>query len=201
MKLVKKVYDHYINIDTPINNINIEKYNLYTVYLINCLINNNYFDWLLNQINLIKDFGSTIYIIAIISKLNENLFKKKVLNFFPNVNIICYSENEYEYRGILHVWNLGKIHNKKNDIILYFHSKGLTYHQSYDSNKNDNYNIILKDINKIKEIFTIFSKIDKVGFSSGGNGWIWYNFWYARGSYINQVEKPIKTNRRHYYED
>ena len=35
----------------------------------------------------------------------------------------------------------------------------------------------------------------------GGNGWIWYNFWYARGSYIKYVERPIKTYRRHYYED
>jgi hypothetical protein len=30
---------------------------------------------------------------------------------------------------------------------------------------------------------------------------VWYNFWYARGSYLNTVEQPIITERRHYYED
>jgi len=59
--------------------------------------------------------------------------------------------------------------------------------------KNDHYNIILKDIELIKEIFTIFPIIDKIGYCSGGIGWIWYNFWYVRGSYINKVEMPIKT--------
>ncbi len=30
---------------------------------------------------------------------------------------------------------------------------------------------------------------------------MWYNFWYARGSYLRTVEQPIVTTRRHYYED
>jgi len=132
---------------------------------------------------------------------NEYEFKKKILKIFPNVIIECYYENEFEYRCIKKIWELGQTYNKRNDILLYFHSKGVTHNLSYESNKNDKYNIILKDIELIKEIFTIFPKIDKIGYSSGGIGWLWYNFWYVRGSYINQVEKPIKTNRRHYYED
>lgn len=201
MKLVKKVYNHYVSVDTEIDINNSETYNLYSVYFINCLVNNNYSSWLINQINLIKGFNSTIYIIAIISKLDEVQFTTDVLKLFPGVNVLCFNENEYEYRGILKVWEIGQIHNKKNDIILYFHSKGVTHNPSYEMNRNDHYNIILKDINKIKEIFTIFPKIDKIGYSAGGIGWIWYNFWYVRGSYINNVEKPIKTERRHYYED
>jgi uncharacterized alpha/beta hydrolase family protein len=59
----------------------------------------------------------------------------------------------------------------------------------------------LKDYELIKEIYTIFPRIDKIGYSSGGIGWIWYNFWFARGSYIYNIEKPLKTKRRHYYED
>jgi len=201
MKLVKKVYNHYVSVDTEIDINNSENYNIYSVYFINCLVNNNYYSWLLNQINLIKEFNSTIYIIAIISKLDEAQFTTDVLKLFPGVNVLCFNENEYEYRGILKVWEIGQIHNNKNDIILYFHSKGVTHNPSYEMNRNDHYNIILKDIAKIKEIFTIFPKIDKIGYSAGGIGWIWYNFWYARGSYINNVEKPIKTDRRHYYED
>jgi hypothetical protein len=130
-------------------------------------------------------------------------FTQYVNNFFPNNTLIYdfYTDNEFEYRGILKVWEIGQIYSKSNDIILYFHSKGITHNKKYIFNKNDNYNIILKDINKIKEIFSIFPSIHKIGYSTGGIGWMWYNFWYARGSYINQVEKPIKTKRRHYYED
>jgi hypothetical protein len=173
------------------------------VYYINCLVNKNYFTWLANQINLVKNFNAPIYIVATISPSEEQNFRQKTFHLFPNNNITieCYYENEFEYRGILKAWELGQIHNTKNDIILYFHSKGVTRNSTYANNRNDNYNIILKNVHKIKEIFSIFTKIDKVGFSNSQLGWIWYNFWYARGSYINNVEKPIKTSRRWYYED
>jgi hypothetical protein len=206
--LVKKNYEHYVNknINLDINldknldkNLDI-KYNIYVVYFINCMVNNNYMEWLINQINLVKDFGE-IYIVATLYKNNEEKFRKDVLALFPKVGIECYYENEHEYRGILKVWELGRKFNNSNDIILYFHSKGVTRHRNYASTKDADYNIVLQDINKIKEIFTIFPSIDKVGFYSGGCGWLWVNFWYARGSYIYQVEKPLKTQRRHYYED
>ena len=201
--LVKKNYTHYVNVDInmQIDIDRVENYNLYIVYFINCLVNTNYMDWLVNQLNLVKDFGGTIYIVSTIVQSDEITFRQNVNKLFSNVNIECHYENEFEYRGILKVWELGQIHNNANDIILYFHSKGVTHNKSYKDNAKDSYNIILKDINRIKEIFTIFPQIDKIGYSSGGCGWIWYNFWYVRGSYINQVERPIKIDRRHYYED
>ena len=190
-----------------------QKYNLYIVYYINCLINPNYFDWVKHQLkymtNQVNDKNITeldkskIYIIATIKKSEEKHFIEKLNKFYPETifEIEFYPENEYEYQGIKKVWDLGQIYNNKNDIILYYHSKGISRNKTYESNKNDDYNIILKDIKKIFNIFNKFSDIDKIGYSYGGIGWIWYNFWYVRGSYINFVEKPIKTNRRHYYED
>jgi len=202
MILIKKDYEHYVNIDTEVNLSNhVIHYNIHIVYFINCLCNINYLDWLVNQINLVRYMNANIHIISVIPSSKENEFRQKVLQLFPNVIIECYYENEFEYRGILKVWQLGQTFYKTNDIILYFHSKGMTHAKSYEHNKNDNYNIILNDIHKIKEIFTVFPKIDKIGFFSGGCGWIWYNFWYVRGSYIHSVEKPLKTSRRHYYED
>lgn len=201
--LIKTNYEHYIDdsVEVCFDNYGKINYNIYIVYYINCDCNENWFTWLFNQINLVITMNSTIYIISTIQQSKESEFREKVLHYFPNVIIECYYENEYEYRGIKKIWELGQIHNKSNDILLYFHSKGITRHSSYEFNKDDNYNVILDDIEKIKEIFTIFPKIDKVGFVAGGIGWIWYNFWYVRGSYINNVEKPIKTTRRHYYED
>lgn len=203
MKIAKKQYVHYINnnINSNLQINNTETYNLHIVYYINCLVNANYFGWLKNQIEFVYHFGGTIYVIATLNQLEEENFRINCLKLFPHLIIECNYVNEYEYPGISKVWQLGQINNKHNDIILYFHSKGASHHTSYEFNINDVYNVILKDIHLIKEIFTIFPKIDKVGYSSGGIGWIWYNFWYARGNYINQLECPLKTTRRHYYED
>lgn len=203
MKIISQRYLHFIkNNENIVVNLSYERiYKLYIVYYINCFTNINYFDWLLNQIKMVYQFNGIIYIIATLNITEESQFKQKVTDIYPNVIIECTYVNEYEYPGILKVWELGQIHNKENDILLYFHSKGATHHKNYEGNRNDKYNIILKDIDKIKEIFTIFPSIDKIGYYSGGIGWIWYNFWYARGSYINMVEKPVKTQRRHYYED
>jgi hypothetical protein len=178
-------------------------YRLFVVYFINCYVNHNYFDWLKNQLIYVENLEAKIYIMATISKTEENNLKKSVIMLFPNekITIECNSDNEYEYPGILKVWEIGQQNYRSNDIILYFHSKGVTHFPEYKYNKNDNYNIILKDYNKIKHIFTKYDNIDKIGYSCGGIGWCWYNFWYVRGSYIKQVEKPIKTTRRHYYED
>lgn len=200
MKLVSRNYDHYINIPIKVDLTRHETYTFYTVYYINCELNKHYFEWLTNQLDFVKH--GKIYIIATISKKKEPGFRQRVLKLYPNVIIDCYYENEYEYRGILKVWELGQVHNKSTDIILYFHSKGLTRRERYKSfpPKHD-YTEILRDINKIKEIFDIFPTIDKIGIVSGTSGLMWYNFWYARGSYIYAVEQPIKTLRRHYYEE
>lgn len=203
MKIVQKKYTHCINDHVNIETImtNEINFNIHIVYYINCLTNTNYFDWLKNQIDMVYNYNGTIYIIATLVPSDESKFRNRVLSMYSNIIIECNYENQFEYPGILKVWELGQIHSSSNDIILYFHSKGVTHHANYNSNRNDSYNVILKDVDRIKEIFSIFPSIDKIGYFSGGGGWIWYNFWFARGSYINSVEKPIKTQRRHYYED
>jgi hypothetical protein len=202
MKTIKGKYIHYVNDNVEVSNdININ-YNIYIVYYINCVCNSNWISWAYNQLNLIKNMDAKqIHIIATLKKEEENFFRKKILEINSTAIIECYYENEFEYRGILKVYELGQIYDNPNDILLYFHSKGVTHHKSYESNMNDNYNIIFKNIDLIKEVFTLFPKIDKIGYSCGGIGWIWYNFWYVRGSYVKKLEIPIKTTRRHYYED
>ena len=43
--------------------------------------------------------------------------------------------------------------------------------------------------------------INKLGILSGGNGWLWFNFWIAKSSYLSKIEKPRMTKRAFYYED
>jgi len=204
MRTIQRNYTHCIDshVNIPVEIERREVYNIYIVYYINCLIQPNYMDWLLNQVSMITSFGAKeIHIVATIQDEKETSFRTECMSLFPGVILHCTSQNEFEYQGILKVWILSQMYNNKNDIFLYFHSKGMSRHPCYAYNKHDNYNVILRDINYIKEIFDIFPTIDKVGYFSGGIGWIWYNFWYARGSYLFCLERPIRTERRYYYED
>jgi hypothetical protein len=209
MLSIKHKYTHYLNIPTHVSPYKEIPYHFHIVYYINCQINPNYFDWLMNQIGMVWNNGgfaaATIYIIATISKEKQEEFIRDTLSLFPGVIIECHIENEYEYRPILKVWELGQIHNESTNIFLYFHSKGISHDTSYKSNtyvgSTHDYTNIIRELDRVKEVFTLFPKIDKVGYFAGGCGWIWFNFWYARGSYIHLLERPIRTERRHYYED
>lgn len=200
--VIKKEYEHYVGINTEVRVSNSENYSTKMVYYINCFVNPNYFDWILGHVPKVLNYESSkLYIIANIAKSEESKFRYDITKLYPNVTVEChYDQHEYEYRGILKVWELGQIHHSRNDIILYFHSKGVTRTDKF-TKVGGEHNAILEDFNRIKEIFSIFPSIDKIGLQAGGNGWIWCNFWFARGSYIVANEKPILTKRRHYYED
>ena len=198
MKLIKKKYEHYLNIDVDIDLDRVVDLNLYIVYFINCRLNKNYMEWVINDINLVKNYNAPIYLVATIEKESEENFRKEVLSLYPNINIECYYDLEFEYRGVLKTWELAQKYNQPNDIILYYMSRFITHYTNY---KERSYNSFIRDFDKVKEIFTIFPSIDKVGLSTGGYGWCWMNFWYARGSCLIQNEKPVKSSRRHYYED
>lgn len=200
-----------------VNYLPIKQYNLYIVYYICCLINDNYFDWIkhqlpivINQINnknIIQLNKSIFHIIVTIEKTKQNEFINKLYKLFPKQKFLVefFTENIAEYEGINKVWELGQKHNKKNDIILYYHSKGMSWSKSYNNVDPQiahwNLESVIKDIKKPFQIFDKFLKIDKIGINCAKGGWVWGNFWYVRGSYINSLEKPIKTERRWYYED
>lgn len=208
MIIIKKEYEHKIadNFDIEVR-LNYKCiYNLYIVYYINCELNENYFTWIENQLNFVINYTNQIYLMCTIKAEKENFLRDKVKKCFNDIVIICNSNNDHEYPGINKVWELGQTHNKDNDIIMYFHSKGITQRKDYNESipllrHDHNIEKIIKDIHLIYEIFSIFPSIDKITTTCGGVGWGWYNYWIARGSYINQVEKPIKTQRRYYYED
>ena len=153
MRIINKRYTHYVEDNFPDLEVDLNNkidFNLYIVYFINCFINNNYLYLLYNQIKSVIPFNGTIFIIASIDKNNERNFRDFCSANFTNCFVECNYNNEHEYPGILKVWELGQIHNKSNDIILYFHSKGISRTKSYRENKNMNYNIVLNDINLIK---------------------------------------------------
>jgi hypothetical protein len=122
-----------------------------------------------------------------------------IKTIIPDATIYLSIENQYEYPGIHLVWELA---NKKPDnIFLYFHSKGMSYPTL--SRRHDERQIFQEVILPWRKVLNIFrdnNEIDKVGFGSSKDGFMWFNFWWARGSYLIGCEEPIVSDNRWYYE-
>ncbi len=49
--------------------------------------------------------------------------------------------------------------------------------------------------------FQANATIEKAGIYPSKLGWVCFNFWWARVSYLKGTVEPVRTTRRHYYED
>ena len=180
------------------------EYNVFAVYLINCALNVNWHLWIKDNIALLGDLKCRLYIIAIVNPGTEDDVKKvvneSVSSHIIETNIEFYHENEFEYRGILKVWDLAQKNPGHNDVILYYHSKNITRATS-PANNDKNFNRVVTEHANILNVFKLLNFVNKVGMYCSQSGFLWGNYFWARGSYISCVEKPIKTQRRHYYED
>jgi len=190
-------------------------YAVRVVYFVNCKVNPNYDGWIRGQMDYLPlpnrhpNFGIVeLYLIASSHNCDEEERLKSAfiglsarLSWAMNVTLECHTDLEetYEYHGIDKAWELGQLFPKRTDIVFYFHSKGVTHASFYLTPGFAK--PLLESVDRVEEAFNLFPTIDKVGHESGGIGWIWYNFWYARGSYLNRVERPLQIKRRHYYED
>ena len=127
---------------------------------------------------------------------------QNILNqYIHNVSISVEEKNNYEYPGIKKVYDLAC--QDKDAIYIYFHSKGMVYH-----NSNDRLDIEIKltrntlcNWENVLYVFETQKNINKAGLFPGHGGFIWFNFWWARGSYIASQPEPIVSESRYYYED
>lgn len=175
---------------------------------------------MLTQLNDIKEFGlveaaKTINIVFTNPKKSDfnNAAEKRadeiiasVKETLPSAIINRTPGNQHEYPGIHLVWNIANDTaeaDRKNTVILYFHAKDIT-HDNSGVRSGGNMNLtdtVIKPWKAIVERFKRDPAINKAGRAASDAGFIWYNFWWARASYIAACERPILTERRHYYED
>lgn len=123
-------------------------------------------------------------------------------------HVLWHHENAHEYFGIQQVWERARLWAQEEDgvnrVILYFHSKGMTRTRRgapRDWTETQCFNLAVRPWKAIVERFASTPGVDKIGISCSQHGWLWFNFWWARATYLAQVERPIQTSRRHYYED
>ncbi|WP_020395898.1 hypothetical protein [Thiolinea disciformis] len=172
-------------------------------------------DWQLFIANQLNDLKKTDILSA--SDLHivvSNPFKvSEVEGFFKNrkhlyKTIEFHEENKFEYWGINYIWNLAREH--KYDYLIYFHTKGISHENDKRSNKKEM--LTHYTFNKWQSLVKIFEEnkdINKIGLFPGWElnqqgevikgGWIWYNFWWARSSYIRTLEHPNPNPKTRYY--
>lgn len=144
-----------------------------------------------------------------------------VKEFFNNLDIPhdgvnFHSKNAYEYYGIHKVWELAV--NNKHEFLIYLHTKGMSYKQKFSffglkSGRNPReivltYLTFLNFRNTLK-IFDTQNTISKIGAfpkkdydpNDKRGCLIWFNFFWVRASYVRELEEPIVTTDRFYYED
>ena len=220
VKTVERTFNHTMACNDktiPIEYRYHDHYNLYVVYFVNCKIHNGYGGWMEEQLKYVPE-NTLLKIVAVSSKCKEEkiLYEtfKKVLGNRTNPNsstlLECHDEVDdeptFEYYGIRAMWEVGQMRPHRNTVVFYFHSKGLTHWNTIEEYKQNDplfslNEITLGQVDRVFEAFDLFPEINKAGARVAGNGWVWYNFMFARGSYLKRVEEPILTGRRHYYED
>lgn len=129
---------------------------------------------------------------------------EEVINFINTITqkaIISFSSiNQYEYPAINLIYNLAK--DNESTIFIYFHTKGMSYeiNERLPKEKKLLYSTF-KPWKKIIKKMNNSDLFNKSGFFISQNGvFIWYNFWYAKGKFLINLEKPKITNDRYYYE-
>lgn len=120
----------------------------------------------------------------------------------PNAVISQSFTNQFEYPGIKLLYDLATKYPHKT--FMYFHTKGMSYNLI---KRSDDEQVLLsgtfKNWRKNLEAFQD-PAINKLGMFPArhdeiGGGWLWFNFFIARGSYLAGCDNPIIAVR-HYYE-
>ncbi len=193
-----------------------ERKKIEIVYFLNADLSNSFLKLFKDQLNdliksgIIKYQNTNLYLSIICSDETKKaqisyLIEKLKIKNICKCEILFSKNKNKEYEGINKVWKLSKI-NKEEKFIIYFHGKGISYIQNnffYIRQPLEKliFNLLIMKWQQNIELISRFKSIDKIGILSGGNGWLWFNFWIAKSTYISQLEKPKKRNRACYYED
>ncbi|MFZ5630121.1 MAG: hypothetical protein ACOY5B_13400 [Spirochaetota bacterium] len=184
------------------------------VYFVNCYINPRYLYMVSSQLKELRRTGlfeGTRAILYVISsgtegdrlRLGNEL--KQIFGESPAVQHEHTTENQFEYPGIHKVWQLGQ--PDRDGYILYFHARGISHLKLGRFRRNrqrQEKRLFRRVIGEWRQNLTWLQNLAsaaKLGINCGGNGWVWFNFWWARASYVHNLEQPVVTDRRHYYED
>ena len=111
----------------------------------------------------------------------------------------------YEWHGIHTVWREAKLAPLHNHYTLYFHGKGMSGLDARSGLRDcGEFYATMQIISLLKrniDILETLDFVDKLGIAASEAGFMWYNFWIARNSYLASIEEPtLRPDYRYYYE-
>jgi len=163
----------------------------------------------LKRYGIFDDVELYIHITDITNKFEDVI---SIINeICGNAIISTSTDNQFEYPGLKLLYDLSK--RDPDSIYIYLHTKGMSY--NIQERKVKEVALLAGTFRNWRKNIQIFNDpaINKLGLFPGRGdlinkekfgtegGWIWYNFWYARGSYIvNNCLEPVVKEDRFYFE-
>ena len=167
------------------------------------LIPNKWENIIKEQLDSLKKL--TLYTDAVniyMSVISDDIELEKLKNLIKtdyNRIEICnvYNENYYEYPGIQTIYKIAE--DEDDTLLLYFHSKGMT------SDQHETRQYLFKyTIENYEQYISEFNKnkfLDVAGAMPHMHGFIYFNFFWTRSSYVrNYCSKPKISDNRYIYE-
>jgi hypothetical protein len=130
-----------------------------------------------------------------------------VRGILPGARVTRSPLNRFEYPGILALWELAQYaiprQDAHNHVVLYFHSKEMINHKNAPGRGFWNgrlSRVVVRDWRRIVARFAADPGVNKAGYHVSELGWVWWNFYWVRASYLLQLTRPTVSSYRHYYE-
>lgn len=192
------------------------------VYFLNASLSASYLLILSKQLKLLRgakvdsDPSFSFLLVFIGSPAEAEAAVDRIKKFLPSLfphnsdcpnnrfRLICNAHSCYEYEGILATWAEARSAMAPSDLLIYAHCKGISkldQARRRDVHEIASSQLLLSKIYANIDIMNVFPFLTRLGVATGGPGWMWFNFWMATSQYLANVERPILTTRRHYYED
>lgn len=130
-------------------------------------------------------------------------------NLVPEADISVSFNNQFEYPGIKLVYDLAIEYPHK--AFIYLHAKGVSHNLHTRSNlevtlfeltfKDWHQHIMRLKSGKASKIGLFPAKLhENTSVEGARQGWVWFNYWYATGSYLSTCPAPQIDRDRYYYE-
>ncbi len=133
-----------------------------------------------------------------------------------------FDNSNYEHKGLEAVWKEAQS-SDDDDLITYTHCRGISHQRQHHPEMNGSREVFSEIVSKyiilsnsdMEQIFVDNPSINRVGVGQSPGGWMWFNFWIAKASYLKKKERPLEypvlskdmskyfdrfAKDRHYYE-
>lgn len=132
----------------------------------------------------------------------RSLLDNEIRHLLPHVNfrLVYTMDNCHELPGLYELWaHANRERTKEGGASVYFHAKGISRMHHIDRLNRMLTTTIFGEAPV--HVLEWLPSISKVAITNSQEGFCWYNFFWIRNDLLCKMERPIRTSRRHYYED